>query len=286
MNWPKDAVLHMIRWSLFLAALIAGCWILIGQISPSAYRDEPMEVHFIKTQNDADAIVFFQGGACAVIDTGESVDAAAIIDFLEQRQVARIDLLILTHPDADHIGGAGQLLDAFPIVQVVEPHYTKASQKGDNLELLNQRFRKKDVPVVILTRSRLFRAGEMKFVVYPPLEKHYNKDNNYSLATLAIHRSVNLLLAGDAEEKRLLELMKTHWPQISLYKAAHHGRASKSTGDFIRMISPDYLVVTSAGSDSVVREACEEIGAPIYYTGDGTQSFQSDGQTILPIAPA
>ena len=279
----KNGILQGARLLLFSAALLACFLILRGQSAIPQYQDEPMEVHFLKTQNDADAIVFLQGKSCAVIDTGESEDAQTLIDFLLEREITNIDLLILTHPDKDHIGGAGLLLENFSITRVAEPHYTKSSEKGDELELLNQRFRDKSVQVIIPTHSRSFRVGEMKFIVYPPLEKYYNKDNNYSLAVLAVHKSVNLLLAGDAEEKRLLELTHIHWPEIHLYKAAHHGRASTSTGDFIRLLSPGYLVCTASGSDSVIQEVCGEIGTPVYYTGNGTVSFLSDGQTIAPI---
>ena len=105
------------------------------------------------------------------------------------------------------------------------------------------------------------------------------------VAVLVRHGEINMLFPGDAEEKRLGELLRVHWPEVQLYEVAHHGRASPSSGALIEALSPQYAVCASAGSDSAIREACARVGAEPLYTLDGTLRFSSDGAALTRIQP-
>ena len=67
---------------------------------------------------------------------------------------------------------------------------------------MNDALQQAHIPVIYPTRTLRMRAGQIRFLVYPPLEKHYNDENNYSLAVLVQHGRVNELFAGDALRKR------------------------------------------------------------------------------------
>lgn len=265
-------------WLLLLAAgLFVALAFIWGHDSPAKLRNASMEVYFLPTQDDADCIVLLQGTNCVMIDTGEKQDADSILAFLQEKQIQEISLLILTHPDKDHIGGAPALIQNIAVKRIVQPHYTKSSEP---LEELNALIKTRNIPNSRPKRVNSYAVGEMQLRVFPPLEKHYNKDNNYSLVTLLTHKSVNMVFAGDAEEKRLQELLQVSWPEIALYKVAHHGRPSKSSGEFIRLLRPMYAVVTAKSSDEEIKHALQEVDAIVSYTGDGLVSFYSDGSSL------
>ena len=71
------------------------------------------------------------------------------------------------------------------------------------------------------------------------------KDNDYSIAVLVEHGSVNLFFAGDAQKQRLQELEQREFPDIDLYKVAYHGRDSSHSAQLIRQIEPRLAVVTA-----------------------------------------
>ena len=83
------------------AALLAG-WYLLEN------REVTREAKFLfaGTKEDADCSSLLSGDTCVVIDTGEEEDAPHILELLKDNKVEKINCLILTHPDKDHIGGA------------------------------------------------------------------------------------------------------------------------------------------------------------------------------------
>ena len=87
-----------------------------------AYRPHADKVHaavsythlFIDV-GQGDAVLLEQNGAFALIDAGEREAADGLVAYLQAAGVAKLDLLVMTHPHADHIGGMQAVLDAFPV---------------------------------------------------------------------------------------------------------------------------------------------------------------------------
>lgn len=213
-----------------------------------------------------------------LIDTGEETDQEMLIHFLKEKQVEQIDYLILTHPDKDHIGGVPEVLKEFSVEHVIMPYYDK---EHEELNQLNQQLASLDIPVTYPNRPRNFALGAIRLTIYPPLERHYKKDNNYSLATLLRHEEVNFLFVGDSESKRLQELMQVNWPSINVYLVAHHGRANLSSQSFIEQIKPKITVTTSDSNDQEVQDALEAVPSEMYFTAPGSLHMQSDGESVV-----
>ncbi|MFP3153424.1 MBL fold metallo-hydrolase [Lachnospiraceae bacterium ZAX-1] len=270
-----------IRFVLLLSIFAFSYFYLYREDVPLGTDEVPAQFFFIQTEGDADCILLKQGDFAVLVDTGEERDANSIIAFLKEQNISEISYLIFTHPDNDHIGGASHIITSFQVKNIIQPYYTK---ENTTLDELNQLIGQKRITLTYPTRPRSFTVGEIRFTVYPPLERNYKKINNYSLATLVSYGEINLLLAGDAEEKRLQELMMIHWPSIMLYKAPHHGRASSSSDEFIERITPAYTIVTSSDSDESIKAACAKIGSELIYTADAFVHFKSNGITLQRIS--
>lgn len=256
------------------AALIGGWYLLENR---GVTKDA--EFIFVGTQEDADCAVFLSGEDCVVIDTGEEKDGAHILEILKDRNVDKIDCLILTHPDKDHIGSASFLVDSIPVTEVITPYYE--GEKPLYRDLLDK-LETEHIPVESLSRDRLFTFGELDIRVFPPEEFHYDESNDYSLAALVKHGDVTLFLAGDAEKERLGELLKLDLPQVNVYKTAHHGRNSKRGVKLIEELKPEYAVVTAQEPEDEIREAFRESGTKVLTTVTQDISFMSDGKKISP----
>lgn len=259
-------------WLLFLGMLLAAVY----AVSESSAGSGDVQVICIQTQNDADSTLLVQNGAAVLIDAGESCDAGHILEVLAQYGVTRLDAFVLTHGDADHVGGAQEVLSRVPAACVVEPYY----DAGSTVDALNDALAEAGVRIVYPTRTLRLRAGQMRVLIYPPLEKHYGDSNNYSLAALVQHGEVNMLFTGDALRKRCQELLQVDWPPVDLYKVPHHGRASSATEAMFQALSPRYAVVTSDQADSTVTAAAEAEGAQLFYTLQGECVFTSDGRRL------
>lgn len=229
---------------------------------------------FVRTQDDADCILIRGSENAVLIDTGEAQDADHILEILRQYQVERLDAMILTHPDKDHIGGAGRISREITVEQVIEPYYTLENERLDALHSL---FSAQKVPVQTAENMTELSFMDFALTVYPPQEKEYKKDNNYSLAVLFAYQDSHALFTGDAMKKRIQELMEVEWPGVDLLKVPYHGRYTKGEEEFLMQLAPEYAVVTAAEAEPEVQEALSRTGAGIWNTREDDVTFMADG---------
>lgn len=269
-------------WILFLGMLAAGYFAVGGRLpGGNIFRgaeNSIVRVSFLQTMEDADCIVISSGSHGVVIDTGEEQDGTAITEAIRERGIETIDYLILTHPDADHVGGAIELLGQFAVNNVIEPVYD--GDKEERMEQINDFCEEKGIPVYYAVHNKKINTDYVKLIVYPPLEGHYKDSNNYSLAVLAKHGQNNMLFTGDALRKRTQELLNMNLPKVELYKVPHHGRANSATEDILREVEPRYAVVTAGTADREVTKTCEEMGTEVLYTAERSVDFISDGKSL------
>ena len=262
-------------WLIFLGGLFVA-WFWTG---PGERPGEgPVQVVCINTIGDADSTLLCQQGAAVLIDTGDEQDAEHILEILRQYQVKKLDYLILSHYDSDHIGGAQTILEQIPVGIVVAPDQSTEDERVIGLKAYLE---EEKIPILYPVRTHRMSAGQMQLVVYPPLERHYNDNNNYSLAVLTRHQKVNMMFAGDALRKRSEELLHIDWPSVDLYKVAHHGRENAATGELFDRLTPVYGVVTEKRADQAVLEGANRNHTELFYTGWGDCRFLSDGEQLV-----
>ncbi len=272
----SNIIIPCIVWLCFIGVMI-GVYVNVTDAFDTSYTDEPVRITFPELENDADCALIQQGDKAILIDTGESTDADTILNMLEEQEVQSIEYMIITHPDADHIGSAEVIISQYQVLTVILPYYSK---ENTNLESLQSYLDEQNINVIYPTRTRRFSVGTMSVLVYPPLEKYYSNDNNYSLATLITHGETNILFTGDALEKRTAELEQVDWPELDLMTIPYHGRATDTSQEFLEMTSPQYGIVTSVSADSVIQETAEQLQIELFYTGQSSYTFESFGEGI------
>lgn len=271
--------LPMVLW-LAMCMCMIGAYVKWTDSNEAQYADVPVQIVFPQLENDADCSILIQDDVCIMIDTGEEQDYQVIATTLAEYNVSSIDYLILTHPDQDHMGSVIQLVDNIEVKQVIMPYYAKENELLDQVIACLE---ENKINIIYPTRTRKFSVGTMELLIYPPLERNYSDDNNYSLVTLIQHEQVSMLFAGDALRKRLEELELIHWSEIALLKIPYHGRANSKSKDFLELISPDIGVITSDTADEIIITTAEEQQTQLYYTGIETCTFESNGKQIVAV---
>ena len=258
-----------------LAVLLGAGWYWLEEVEP----EEEARAVFVGTKEDADCTILLSKGSCVLIDTGEAADAIHIKELLRENGVERIDCMILTHPDKDHIGGAPVLLEEFTASQIIVPYF---SGEKEAYQVLLAQAAQLQVPVQTLSRDRQYRFGEWDIRVFPPEKFYYEKTNEYSLAVLAEHGESRMFLAGDAQKERMQELLGLKLSDIDVYKAAHHGRDSRECIEMIEKLKPEYGIVTAGKPEKKTGEAFEAAGSRVICTVPEDVTFISDGRRIHP----
>lgn len=225
----------------------------------------------------ADSIYIENSTKSILIDAGLKSNREELIEKLEDLNVERLDYVILTHADKDHIGSASYILDRFEIGEVVQSQNIKDSKREDRIEEVLQ---KKTIKNTRPTEDMEFLLGDLKVSIFVPKKDYYEKDNDYSLVTLIEDGNLNYLFAGDAEEELLYETLDLDLPQIDLYKVAHHGRENPNSDKLIKKISPKNSVITNSLGETEVATMLKLEGSKIKYVFDKDLECISDGREL------
>ena len=259
------------------------------QHSEAENAGDLLEVHFIDV-GQGDATLIKCDGHTMLIDAAGEDKGTALRYYLMKQGVEKLDYLVLTHPDADHIGSADVILTKFPVEKVIMSYYERESTAYRNLK---QTLEYKRITPKIAEPGQSFEVGSAHCTVLGPLQE-YETPNDASVILLVEHGENRFLFTGDAEaeaEDALLKyaqsLQDDLFLQADVYKAGHHGSSTSSTEGFLDAVKPSYAVISCAKGNEYghpheeVVERFGERNIQIYRTDEqGTIVAVSDGNTI------
>lgn len=226
---------------------------------------------------DADSILIKNKTGTILIDAGLKENRELLGDKLRTLGVRRIDYMILTHPDKDHIGGASYILDNFKVENLLQSKLKKGSKAETRIE---KSLAKKPINTMVIEEDYEFSLGGLDISIYAPIKDSYKKSNDYSLVTEIRDRDLAFLFAGDAEKKLLEELLARDLVEMDIYKLPHHGRWNSNSEEMIEKTSPKIAVITSDKADERIVAALEKEGSRLHYAFDNDIYFYSDGSKI------
>ena len=261
--------------------------------APPAAADGTVTVHFINV-GQSDAILVESAAATLLMDSGDFTDdGEVVLEYLQQQDIQRLDYLVSSHADADHIGGHAAVIEYFEtrgegIGAIYDPGIAASTQTyGRYLDAV-ERYN------VTLYETRA--GDEIPFdgarvdVFGPPRPYLENGDRNENSVVLKLtHGQTSVLLPGDAEAAQEADLVERYAGQLSstVLRAAHHGSQSSSTEAFLDAVNPQAVVITSAYDsqyghpDEVVLERLTGRSLPTYWTAThGTVVLESNGTAV------
>ncbi len=193
----------------------------------------------------ADAILLYCKDGAVLIDCGLDGQGKEILDYLTVKGIEKLDALIVTHFDKDHIGGAPKVLKKIPIGEVYQSNCPKDSDEYRKyIRALDQRAL---TPVTVREKIS-FTVGETEFTIIPPEQEVYQTDesNNSSLVTAVRCGETGMLFTGDCEGERLLELIRQDPGQYDLLQIPHHGKWQAHLPALLQVTKPSYALITSS----------------------------------------
>ena len=261
-------------WKLLLAAVL-----LMGLLLGCAPATDSLTVT-IPSIGKADCSILIQGDQVMVIDCGEAENSGEILQTLKGLGVTKIDCLVITHFDKDHVGGAADILNALAVSQVLEPDYTPDNPQSESYLTYRQALTDTKVPCLQVTDSKTFSLGTASVTVTGTGGKTYDKnvDNNNSLLVSVTHGGNRLLFAGDIEKQRIRDLLDTSTAQYDFLKVPHHGVYNNALPDFFQAVGMEYAVITCSEknpADPETLSALAERNVKTYLTSDGQVTVTS-----------
>lgn len=230
-----------------------------------------------------DAILIETQEHTMLIDAGYDDTYGVIKNYLTKQGIQKLDYLVVTHFDKDHVGGADRIIRSVDIGEIMQPDYE--SDAGQYLEYCTV-LEEKGMQPVLVRESIEFALDGAEFYVYPPKEESYKEeDNDFSLVISMTYGEKSFLFAGDSEKVRLNELLDQREFELShdILKVPHHGKKEDNSEEFFRAVAPDIAVITCSDEQPASNKVCnmlEELGTEIYLTSDGTVTCLCDGKTL------
>ncbi|NLW78789.1 MAG: MBL fold metallo-hydrolase [Ruminococcaceae bacterium] len=230
-------------------------WQLLGisrvKVPVVGDSDSPVAVHFIDV-GQGDAALIEDNGAFALIDGGPPEAGDDLVAYLRLAGVQRLDILVMTHPHADHYGGLQKVVERFDVAQVVLPNFDLAPLPTTTpLEQLLQALVDAGVPAVTAYEGLELPLGQGSLtVVHAGLETGDNH-NLLSVATLYAGDGMRFLNTGDGEKANERAMLADGAPvEANLFMAAHHGSSTSNLRNFLRAVAPRMVVVSCAAGNS------------------------------------
>ncbi|MGN9864577.1 DNA internalization-related competence protein ComEC/Rec2 [Bacillus swezeyi] len=184
-----------------------------------------------------------------------SLGDSVLLPFLNSKGIKKLDALILTHADQDHVGEAEFLMKKHKVKQLIVPK-GYAAEPADK-ELLRLAL-KRGVDVKVAKRGDRLNIGELEFYVLSP-ETADGSKNNSSLVLWMKMGGLSWLLTGDLEKEGEREIVEA-FPHLKadVLKVGHHGSKGSTGEELIEQIEPETSLI-SAGENNRYRHPNKEV---------------------------
>ncbi|MCM3716890.1 DNA internalization-related competence protein ComEC/Rec2 [Fictibacillus phosphorivorans] len=191
---------------------------------------------------DTGGTVSFEKEEWEVPNEEYDVTKKVVLPFIKGRGIRKLDRIILSHADMDHAGGAEFLLKNFPVQTLYLPRNKNASKL--EMEVM-QSGKRNGVAINRLKKGVQWGIGNSQFFVLHPSERNSSSNNRSIVLWLKLYHT-SFLLTGDIEKEGEHEIIQNFsMLRADVLKVAHHGSATSSTEQFLKVVEPEFAVISS-----------------------------------------
>ena len=265
---------------IVLGIIIIGM-ILIYSLKGKQEENYNFEIHFFNA-GKADAIILSKDGKYMMIDTGEEELSDEIIKYFQENNITRLEYLIITHFDKDHVGSASTVINKVEVGEVLQSNVPKESEYYTNyLTALEN----KNITPTTVSRDYEITLSDLEITVNGP-EKIYdsNESNNSSLIVSITDGSNKFLFMGDSQNARIKDFISTNTEEYDFLKVPYHGNYLKRLEELLSTNKIKYAVITSSEEEKEDNETIEMLykyNIKTYLTREGSITVLSNGEEIL-----
>jgi beta-lactamase superfamily II metal-dependent hydrolase len=237
-------------------------------------RGDTLAITFFDIGQGDAALVVTPAGKRILIDGGPPEGADALMAALAERQIDRLDLVLLSHPHLDHLAGLRRVVERIPVATYLDSGYESTSPP---YQALLRALSERGVPVKQAKPGRAIDggAGVSLLLLAPPegfIERSRSEVNANSVVVRLTWRSRSVLFTGDAEPETERWLLSQYGPSVSpppatpgllateVLKVAHHGGKYSSTATFLSAVQPQLAVISCAAVNDYGHPTPETLG--------------------------
>ena len=243
--------------------------LIIGFMPTADAATKELRVHFIDVGQGDAILIQAPGGKNMLVDGGPKSASKHVVEFLKAKGVKKLDYVVATHPDSDHIGGLIEVLNTFPVSNFIDSGYVHTSQTYfDLLTLID----KKNIKFSVAEELDKI-ALDPNMIIRVLYADENAKDSNGSTIVLkATYNKVSFLLMGDADTAIEDYIRDKYDVSTTVLKNGHHGSNTSSSAAFISNVKPKVGLLSYGKNNSyghphaAIEARLKNVGAKTYKT--------------------
>ena len=255
-----------------------------GSSAPSdtAQASTNVTIKFIDV-GQGEAILIALPEKTMLIDAGPTGSAPKIAQVLQELGRDKIDYLVATHPDEDHIGGMADVISSTQIGTIYAPN--KTNNTATYRKFLTA-IQNNNLQITLAEAGTIIdQTDSYKLeILWPKKDANFPETNDYSIIIKLTVGNKTFLFTGDAPTSAILDSNPGH---IDVLKVSHHGSRTGTTEQLVRKLSPTYAILSYAVDNPYghpmqsVLNALRKHSVEVWGTGaNGTITITCDGTNI------
>ena len=239
-----------------------------------------IKVHYIDVGQGDSIFIELPDSRCMLIDAGEKEYGPTVVGYINKLGYSSIDILVITHPHTDHMGGMQHVIESLVIKKVYMPNATNSTKAFENMVKAIQ---EEGCPVVEAKAGvNILNEANLVIDILAPNSTGYESLNDYSAVVKLTYGQHRFLFTGDAETTSEKEI--TADVSCDFVKVGHHGSTTSSGSSFVKATGAKYAIFqVGTGNDyghpkEKIVERWKNAGATILRTDlDGNIVISTDG---------
>lgn len=282
---------------IFLAGLLVGAvFVWSAVLAQETGRSDKIKIDFFDIGQGSAIFIAAPNGNQVLIDGGPSDAVLAKLGEAMPLGDRQIELLILTHPDADHLDGLVEVLRRYDVAQILE---TGIVDSTADYRAWNDLIKQKNIPVVLAQAGQVVKiADNLEIKILHPFgqiagQDFKNNTNASSIVGKLIYGQNTMLFTGDAEGSVEAPLVFFGVNlKADILVVGHHGSKNSSSADFLAAVAPQIAVIQVGLKNKYgfptqeVLDRLKTVGAKIFRTDlDGDIDFTCDLEKCFLVSP-
>ena len=267
---------------MIFALICSGC----SSNNNNTNSNNEVKIEFLDI-GQGDASLIYTKDEVIMIDTGDVDERDRLEKLLKERNISTIDKLIITHPHADHIGGAYVV---FKNVNVKEVYDNGDATTSKTYQTYLKNIKQKNIAYHQLKAGDTVDFGDgVSFKVFSPTEKMIKNDddlNNNSIVGQLRYKDFTMLFTGDSERDAEQNMVKSYGDELQsdVLKSPHHGSRTSSSDDYLKTVKAKDVIISLAADNEYghphkqTLDRYKKYNMNVYRTDqDGTITITTDG---------
>lgn len=249
-----------------IKTLVICILICFNIVNETKTAENPVKVHFLDVKQGECTLI--EGhNENILIDTASKLEGKKIIEYLKNKNIKTLDIIIITHFHEDNYGGLEDVIKEIKVKRVVLPSiYLDGNKREQVTEILN----KSNTSYDFINRGWLYNHECISLEVILPWKKSNTNENNNSLVLKGTIDEIKYLFMSDCEKQEEVDLKKVkELRNVHVLKVGNHGLSSSTTSKLITQTIPLVAVIISNGEDSPnnkVENRIKSYGSQVFRT--------------------